>query len=148
MTPDSRGVALIDGKLELRLGHLCDQRGCVKHFYSSLSAFSSLGAVDPRASLEHPGATIYLRAGQAIDIWSLRETLRDRSIEIAGIVPRDLSGYRLHIELPRWKVAGAAAEAQQCQNCRDAALESAAGIALGQSNACLRWRNQFHSKAK
>jgi hypothetical protein len=121
---DSKGVALIDGILDVRLGHLCDERGCVDHFFNSLSAFASLGAVDPRPGLEQPGATIYLRAGQPIDVWTLRETLRDRSIEISGIVPRDLSGYRLYVEIPRWKAADASAVIEQCLNCRDAALEA------------------------
>jgi hypothetical protein len=124
VAPGSRTVALIDGKLDLKLGHLCTQRGCVEHFHSSLSTFGSMAAVDPHASLQHPGATIYLRAGHAIDIWSLRETLRDQSIEIAGIVPRDLNGYRLHVELPRWKVADQASAANQCLSCRNAALKA------------------------
>ena len=120
----SGGIALIDGKLDLQLGHLCDQRGCVEHFPNSLATFASLGAVDLRASLEQPAATVYLRAEQAIDIWSLRERLRDRSIEIAGIVPRDLDGYRLWVELPRWKGADALVGVQQCLDCRNAAVEA------------------------
>lgn len=127
---NSTGVALIDGKLDLKLGHLCDQRGCVEHFYNSLSAFSSVGGVDPHPGLEQPGATIYLRAGRAIDIWSLREGLRDRSVEITGIVPRELTGYRLWVELTRWESADASAEVQQCLNCRDAAVEAIEASAL------------------
>ncbi|MCH7726806.1 MAG: hypothetical protein IH991_10045, partial [Planctomycetes bacterium] len=42
------GVALIDGRLELRLGHLCDQKGCVTHFHKSLGEITGLAAVHAR----------------------------------------------------------------------------------------------------
>jgi hypothetical protein len=113
------GVALIGGTLELRLGHLCDQKGCVEHFHKSLSEMAGLGAVQPRPSLEEPRATIYLRAGQAIDVWKLRESLRDQSVEITQMFPHGSSGYRLRVDLPRWHFEKEAHEAQQCIACRD-----------------------------
>ena len=99
------GIALVNGSLELRLGHLCNQRGCVEHFHRSLEAIRGLAAVQPHAKLKNPRATAYLRAGHAVDVWSLRERLRDRGVEVRGIVPQDLSGYRLRVELPRWRFA-------------------------------------------
>ena len=36
------GVILIDGTLDLRLGHLCDQKGCVEHFHKSLGDIPGL----------------------------------------------------------------------------------------------------------
>jgi len=105
-TANATGVALIDGMLDLQLGHLCNQRGCVHHFHQSLKEISGLAAVNPHPNLENPRATAYLRAGQPIDVWSLREDLRDQSIEVTGIVPRDLDDCRLRIELPRWRVGG------------------------------------------
>ena len=113
------GVALIDGILELRLGHLCDQRGCVEHFHKSLGEIPGLAAVRPHPSLDEPRATVHLRARQPVDIWTLRESLRHSSIEPASIVPRELTSYRLRIELPRWRVEEQSDEAEQCVVCRD-----------------------------
>jgi hypothetical protein len=118
--PDPSGVFLIGGTLDLRLGHLCDQTGCVHHFHQSLRNIRGLGAVNPRPGLEDPRATVYLRAGQPVDVWGLRKDLREQSIEVAGIVPRDLAGYRLRIELPRWRVDKESSdEVQQCMSCRE-----------------------------
>jgi peroxiredoxin len=113
---DATGVFLIGGTLDLRLGHLCDQQGCVHHFHQSLSSIRGLGAVNPQPSLKDPRATAYLRAGQPIDVWSLREDLRDQSVEVTGIVPRGLSDYRLRIEFHRWNVDEGI---QQCVSCRE-----------------------------
>ena len=100
-TPATTGVTLIDGTLDLKLGHLCDQRGCVQHFHQSLKEISGLAAINPHPSLENPGATAYLRAGQPIDLWSLREDLRDQSIEVAGIEPAVLPAIKQACELAR-----------------------------------------------
>jgi hypothetical protein len=118
--PDTPGVFLIGGTLELRLGHLCDQTGCVHHFHQSLRNISGLGAVNPHPGLKEPRATVYLRAGQPVDVWGLRKDLREQSVEVAGIVPRDLTGFRLRVELPRWRLGkGTDSEVQQCMTCRE-----------------------------
>lgn len=113
------GVALIGGTLELRLGHLCNQRGCVEHFHKSLGEISGLAAVRPLPSLDDPRATVHLRARQPVDVWSLRERLRQRSVELSSIVPRGLTSYRLRLELLRWRVDEQSDEAEQCLVCRD-----------------------------
>jgi len=113
------GVALIGGTLELRLGHLCDQKGCVEHFYKSLGEIAGLGAVRPHPSLKHPRASVYMRARQPVDVWSLREKLRDQGVEIASMVPHNLPRYRLRIELPRWQADETSHEVLQCLVCRD-----------------------------
>lgn len=113
------GVAMIGGTLELHLGHLCEQTGCVEHFHKSLADIGGLGAVRPRPSLEDPRATLYLRAQQPVDIWSLRERLRDRGVEIAGMIPQKLQNYRLRVELPRWKTDQSPSDTVQCMNCRE-----------------------------
>ncbi|MCH8829584.1 MAG: hypothetical protein IID45_08410, partial [Planctomycetes bacterium] len=59
------GVALIGGSLELRLGHLCSQRGCVEHLHKSLAAVPGVAGMRPHASLMNPRATVFLRADQA-----------------------------------------------------------------------------------
>jgi hypothetical protein len=125
-TPATTGVALIDGTLDLKLGHLCDQRGCVQHFHQSLKEISGLAAINPHPSLENPGATAYLRAGQPIDLWSLREDLRDQSIEVAGIVPRDLDDFRLRIELPRWHLSGSHAHTASADDSHGTEKQTAA----------------------
>ena len=117
--PAATGVALIGGTLQLRLGHLCKQKGCVAHFHQSLREIAGLGGVRPNPNLQDPRATVYLRAGQAIDVWGLREKLRDQGVEIIGLVPRQLDAYRIRVELPRWRVDEQSGEIQQCQICRE-----------------------------
>ena len=113
------GVALIGGTLELRLGHLCDQRGCAAHFHKSLADIRGLAAVRPHPSLKSPRATVYLRAGQAVDVWALRETLRDRGVEVSSLVPRQLDSYRLRVELVRWRADAKSSEVTQSPSRRD-----------------------------
>ena len=112
-------VALVGGTLALSLGHLCDQSGCVEHFHKSLAKIGGLGAVRPHPNLEHPRATVYLRAQQAIDVWGLRERLRDRGVEIAGMVPHNLPSYRLRVELSRWQADKTSRDIAQCMDCRE-----------------------------
>jgi len=119
------GVALIGSTIELRLGHLCDQKGCVQHLHESLNKIDGLGAVRPFPDQEQPRATLFLRQGQAVDVWNLRKTLRESCIEVREFRPNDLSDYRLRVELPRTAAAqadGANNESvtlQQCASCRD-----------------------------
>ncbi len=119
----STGVAIIGGALELRLGHLCDQTGCVEHFHKSLAGVAGVAAVRPHPSLEHPTATLFLRAHQAVDVWGLRERLRDRGVEITGMAPRNPPSYRLRVELPRWQADEESRDVVQCMNCRDRTVE-------------------------
>lgn len=118
------GVALIGGSLELRLGHLCDQKGCVEHFHGSLHEIPGLGAMLPRPSLDEPRATVYLRARHAIDIWGLHQKLRDQGVEVTSIVPRDLDNYQVRVELPRFVVDEKTGEAEQCLECRDKTFQA------------------------
>ena len=113
------GVALIGGSLELRLGHLCDQKGCVEHFHKSLGEIPGLAAVLPHAGLKDSRATVYLRARQPVDVWSLRGKLRACGVEVVGVVPHGLISYRLRVELPRWRVDAQSSEVLQCLACRD-----------------------------
>jgi hypothetical protein len=46
------GVALIGGILDLRLGHLCDQRGCVSHLHKSLAAIPGVAGMSPHPDLK------------------------------------------------------------------------------------------------
>jgi hypothetical protein len=112
------GVALIDGALELRLGHLCSDRGCLEHFHQSLNQIPGLGAVQASPSLEAPRAVVFLRAGEPVDLWSLREKLRAASMEVRDIVPRELTGFTLRVDLPR-VVFSPQADAEQCLACRE-----------------------------
>lgn len=123
------GVALIEGRLELRLGHLCDQRGCVSHFHQSFETISGLAAVDPHPDLKQPSATLFLRSGQPVDVWSLREKLRDQSVEIAAMLPKSLSSYRLRVDLPRWLIDAKSGEVRQCMVCRDRLAQVIDGLA-------------------
>ena len=117
--PADTGVALLGGTLQLRLGHLCKQRGCVTHFHQSLREIGGLGGVRPHSDLQDPRATVYLRAGQAVDVWGLRETLRDRGVEIVGLTPAELDTFRLRVQLPSWRADDQSDEIQQCLVCRD-----------------------------
>lgn len=117
--PADTGVALIGGTLQLRLGHLCEQKGCVAHFHKSLRDLAGLGGVRPHSNLQDPRATVYLRAGRAVDVWGRRETLRDRGVEIVGLVPRELGAYRLRVQLPSWRASDKSGEVQQCLVCRE-----------------------------
>ena len=119
----STGVALVGGALELKLAHLCDQRGCVDHLHRSLAAIDGVAGVRPHPSLKNPSATVFLRAGQAVDIWALREKLRDRGIEVIQVVPGQLPNYQLRVELPRWRMAKQG-PIQQCLECRDTTLNA------------------------
>jgi hypothetical protein len=119
----SSGLALVGGALELRLGHLCDQSGCVEHFHKSLAEIDGLGAVRPHPSSQDPRATVYLRAERAVDVWRLREELRDRGAEITKIKPQNLPSYRLRVELPRWRTADEAGDAEQFTNLRSRAVK-------------------------
>ena len=127
-SPDSEaiagGAALIGGTLQLRLGHLCDQKGCVEHFHASIREVPGLGAVRPHPDLKNPQATVYLRAHQAIDVWALRESLRAKSVEISGMAPEELDGCRLRVELPRWRKDEKSPEVRQCMECRERTVQA------------------------
>ena len=95
LTPDAKparpslataGVALVGGTLELSLGHLCDQRGCVGHLHNALGRVPGLAGVRPHPDPKQPRATVFLRAGQPIDLWGLRSRLRDQGVEVTGIL--------------------------------------------------------------
>jgi peroxiredoxin len=117
-------VALVGGSLQLALGHLCEQKGCVEHFHESLSDISGLAAVRPFPSADSPRANVYVRTGQPIDVWNLREQLRNRGVGISGIVPRDMPPFVLRVELPRWVTDEKAIDAQQCLVCRQRLLDT------------------------
>jgi len=128
LTPDAKparpslataGVALVGGTLELSLGHLCDQRGCVGHLHNALGQVSGLAGVRPHPDPKRPRATVFLRAGQPIDLWGLRSRLRDQGVEVTGILAATRTGDRLRVELPRWKTEKDSDDAQQCMDCRD-----------------------------
>ncbi len=123
------GVALVGGSLELSLGHLCEQKGCVDHFHKSLKPIAELIGVQPRPSLDEPRATVFIQAGQPIDVWSLREKLREQGIEVRHMVPRDLAAFECHIELPRWLDANGGNNPSQCQDCRDRTLAAVQSLA-------------------
>jgi len=75
------GVALVGGTLEVTLGHLCDQRGCVAHLHAALGEVPGLAGVRPHPDPKTPRAILYLRADQPVDLWGLRSRLRDQGIE-------------------------------------------------------------------
>ena len=118
----STGVALVGGALELRLGHLCDQSGCVSHFHKSLANIPGVAAVSPTPDLKNPRATLFLQADGPVDIWELRQTLRDRGVEISGMTPQNLDAYRLRIELPTWRANKNSLDILQSVQCRDGVM--------------------------
>jgi hypothetical protein len=117
------GVALVGGTLEVTLGHLCDQRGCVAHLHAALGEVPGLAGVRPHPDPKTPRAILYLRADQPVDLWGLRSRLRDQGIELTGIRSRGGSGDRLRVELPSWKAEQGSEEAEQCLVCRDRTAE-------------------------
>ena len=117
------GVALVGGSLELTLGHLCDQQGCVAHLHAALGQVPGLAGVRPHPDPKTPRAIVYLRADQPLDLWGLRSRLRDQGIEVTRITSRARSGDRLRVELPRWKAEKGSEEAEQCLACRDRTAE-------------------------
>ncbi|MEO2015273.1 MAG: hypothetical protein ABGZ53_12960, partial [Fuerstiella sp.] len=117
------GLALVGGALELSLGHLCDQLGCIEHFHKSLAKVDGLGAVRPHPSFKDPRATAYLRAQQAVDVWGLRESLRDHGAEVTGMKPQNLPSFRLRVELTRWTTDDVTRDAEQFVACREQAVE-------------------------
>ncbi len=121
----SSGVALVGGMLELGLGHLCDQRGCVDHFHKSIQALPGLVGVRPRPGLKDPGATVYIRAGRPIDVWALRQELRDRGVEVRRLAARDLGPLTLHLQLRRWEKGG---DASQCLSCLERAVQAVRSV--------------------
>lgn len=96
-------------EFELRLGHLCDHGRCVEHFREALGKIAHLGNVDARPSLEEPAASVEFPANQAIDVWSLREKLRDQGVEVSQLTPRRLNDVQLRVDLPRWRQAAVTA---------------------------------------
>jgi hypothetical protein len=125
----STGVALVGGSLELGLGHLCDQTGCVEHLHKSLEALPAVLGVRPQPSLNEPRASLFLEAGQPIDVWGLREKLRDRGIEVRQMVARDVGRFACQVELSRWHEADGAERPTQCQQCRDGAIAAMRSLA-------------------
>ena len=117
------GVALVGGSLELTLGHLCDQQGCVAHLHAALGQVPGLAGVRPHPDPKTPRAIVFLRADQPVDLWGLRSRLRDQGIEVTGITSRTRAGDRLRVELPRWKAEKSSDEAEQCLVCRDRTAE-------------------------
>ena len=113
------GVALVGGTLELKLGHLCDQRGCVAHLHDALGQVRGLAGVRPHPDPKQPRATVFLRAGQPIDLWGLRARLRDQGVEVTGITSSTRPGDRLRVELSSWKAEKDSREAEQCLACRE-----------------------------
>ena len=113
------GVALVGDTLELKLGHLCDQRGCVAHLHNSLGQIRGLAGVRPHPDPKQPRATVFLREGQPLDLWGLRAKLRDQGVEVTGITTTPEPGDRLRIELSKWKVEKDSEETKQCLDCRD-----------------------------
>jgi len=113
------GVALVGGTLELQLGHLCDQRGCVAHLHNALGQVHGLAGVRPQPDPKQPRATVFLRAGQPIDLWGLRARLRDQGVEVTGITSGTRPGDRLRVELSSWKAEKDSEEAEQCLACRE-----------------------------
>ncbi|MFP6770172.1 MAG: hypothetical protein VB859_18500, partial [Planctomycetaceae bacterium] len=113
------GVALVGGTLELKLGHLCDQRGCVAHLHDALGHVGGLAGVRPHPDAKQPRATVFLRAGQPIDLWGLRARLRDQGVEVTGITSGTRSGDRLRVELSSWKAEKDSEDAEQCLACRE-----------------------------
>jgi len=110
------GVSLIGGTLELKLGHLCDQRGCVEHLHKSLQPIAGLAGVRPHPSVNDPCATIFVRGRTAIDVVAIREKLRDRGVAVRGIVVREFGPSRVRVELSRTKTDDTAAPSQ-CLEC-------------------------------
>ncbi len=117
------GLALVGGALELSLGHLCDQSGCIEHFHKSLAKIDGLGAVRPHPSLKDPRATAYLRAQQPVDVWGLRESLRDHGTEVTAMKPQNLPSFRLRVELTRWTTDDVTRDAERFVACREQAVE-------------------------
>ncbi len=114
-------VALVSGGWQVTPAHLCTQPGCVEHFHKSLENIPGLAAVRPLPELESPRAEFYWHVRQAIDVWGLRETLRQRGVELAHIVPplTPSAPSSLRIELPRWLHDEGSDDAQQCLVCRE-----------------------------
>jgi len=119
----SKGVALIGGTLELTLGHLCDQHGCVGHLHIALGQIPGLAGVRPHPDPKHPRATVFLRADKPVDLWGLRARLRDQGIEVTGITSNAGPGDRLRVELQKWKAEKDSDESEQCLVCRDRTTE-------------------------
>jgi hypothetical protein len=117
------GIALVGSSLELTLGHLCDQQGCVAHLHAALGQVPGLAGVRPHPDPKTPRAIVFLRADQPVDLWGLRSRLRDQGIEVTGITSRTRAGDRLRVELPRWKAEKSSDEAEQCLVCRDRTAE-------------------------
>jgi hypothetical protein len=121
----SGGVALVGGALELGLAHLCDQKGCVDHFHKSLQGLGGLAGVRPKPGLKEPGATLYVRSGEPIDLWTLRQKLRDQGIEVRRLAARDLGPLSLRVELRRWKKEG---EESQCLACLERSVQAVRAV--------------------
>lgn len=121
----SHRIPRVAGTLEIGLGHLCDQRGCVEHLHQSVEPFDWLAGVRPRPSLEEPRASLIVRAGQPIDLWALRTKLREQGVEARSIRPEDLGPFAIHIDLGRWQTDEESADVRQCATCRALALEAA-----------------------
>lgn len=128
-TSPSTEVVLLGGTLEVKLGHLCEDRGCVEHFHRSLHGITSLAAVRPHPDLKQPRANLYLRAHQAVDVWGLREALRDQGVEITGMVAHDLPRHQLRVQLPQWRNDQVSTEVQQCLVSRDRVMKLVQALA-------------------
>jgi hypothetical protein len=109
-------VPVIGGTIELGLGHLCDQKGCVDHLHKSLPAMPSIVGVRPSPG-DDPRATLFVRAGQAIDLWGLAESLGEKGIAVRRIRSRDFASVAVEVELRRWKTADDDPSPSQCMTC-------------------------------
>ncbi|MBI2947333.1 MAG: hypothetical protein HYY23_06785 [Verrucomicrobia bacterium] len=123
--PSEHGeIVLIGGELELGLAHLCEQKGCAAHLHKSLHGVPGVAGVRPRPSLDDPRATLFVQSGKAIDLWNLRQVLRDRSIEVRRLSAANVNSFAVQIELRRWLSQEAPQEPSQCLTCLARTIEA------------------------
>jgi peroxiredoxin len=106
------------GYLELGLGHLCTQAGCVEPLQRAIRAVPDVLAASIRPSDKEPRATILLRPGP-IDLWAIRRDMQERGVAVRRVVLHDFASCLVFVEPRRWQSDPA------CAACVDRILAAA-----------------------